>query len=649
MGVKRSFDDSEDSKPKKQKVVSKTKSTEQKKEHVEKKLKKHVTTKVVAKKTGKANIKKKGTEATEKTENKIPLKTAKGNTKQPDSTKEKKVNGSKGDNNKKAKIDEKPEDWGLFKKQKKELKLKRKQAKTNFDVVTQAKKLGEILRRKTLKDGEFERNKLVNELHGLLKKDGNYPKFVLAHDTARIVQWLLKYSSVLIRQEIAKELVGSIPAMMQSKYGVFCVKRLLKYGTSEIRAQIINSFYGHAVKLASHAISASYLEYAYTTWATPQQKYHLAQEFYGDMYKNSKDDKIKCLKDVFESSPSIKNAALSATKSNLSRILNKSLLDSGLVQTVLYQFLIECSEEDRSEMISQLSQHIVVISNSKDGSRAAMQCIWHGTNKDRKVIMKTLKEHLVELCKHEYGHCTIITILDAADDTVLLNKIIISEILKNAKDLSVNEWGRKVLLWLVVPEDPSYFHPQFIKELTAGRESSTSKKPVDIRRKEVLTHSSSTLLNLITTEPEVWLSDSKLAYEMLGIIKTACGKEVEHTFENLVKVITDIDWKIKENDKEIRGIEHPGLHLVLKKIAQHDKNNIEKDLPTFGASLSKSLTDEVIESWIQLNRGCFLLVSVFENNSEDTQEILKNKLLSFKEKLSKLNSTGAKILLKKLK
>lgn len=182
-----------------------------------------------------------------------------------------------------------------------------------------------------------------------------------------------------------QELVGSIPTMMQSKYGVFCVKRLLKYGTAESRVQIIKGFYGHAVKLASHAISSSYFEYAYSTWATPQQKLHLVQEFYSDMYKNSKDDKIKCLKDVFESTPTLKSAVLSATKGNLSRIMNKSLLDSGLVQTVLSQFLLECSEEDRTEMISQLTQHIVIISNSKDGSKAAMQCIWHGTNKDRKV------------------------------------------------------------------------------------------------------------------------------------------------------------------------------------------------------------------------------------------------------------------------
>lgn len=59
-------------------------------------------------------------------------------------------------------------------------------------------------------------------------------------------------------------------------------------------------------------------------------------------------------------------------------------------------------------------------------------------------MIKALKEHIVELSKHEHGHCTVITLIDSVDDTVLLHKVILSEILKNAKDLAVNEWGRKV-------------------------------------------------------------------------------------------------------------------------------------------------------------------------------------------------------------
>lgn len=70
--------------------------------------------------------------------------------------------------------------------------------------------------------------------------------------------------------------------------------------------------------------------------------------------------------------------------------------------------------------------------------------------------MKALKEHITELAKHEHGHCTIITLLDVVDDTVLLNKIILSELLKHALELASAEWGRKV----VMPLKITFFYNQ---------------------------------------------------------------------------------------------------------------------------------------------------------------------------------------------
>lgn len=90
------------------------------------------------------------------------------------------------------------------------MKIKRKQSKDGFDIIVRAKKIGEDLRRKTLKGGEEKRTQLINELHNLLKGKGHYQKFVLAHDTARLVQWLLKYSSAIVVAQISKV---SVPLM----------------------------------------------------------------------------------------------------------------------------------------------------------------------------------------------------------------------------------------------------------------------------------------------------------------------------------------------------------------------------------------------------------------------------------------------------
>lgn len=540
------------------------------------------------------------------------------------------------------------ENWNEFKKKKKELKLKRKQSKEGYDVIVKAKKIGEDLRKKSLPGGEQKRIQLINELHTLLKAGGHYPKFVVAHDTARLVQWLLKYSSDTVINQISKELVPVSVNMLQSKYGIHCVKRLLKYGSNEIRNQVIDAMLGQAVKLSTHAISAPVMEYAYSTWASPLQKQYLIQEFFGDLYKNSKDKSVKHLRDTYKDNSSLKNANLGATKANLLRVINKSFLDSGLVQTVLCQYLSECSEDDKKEFISLLAPHIVVISNSKDGARAAMQCIWHGSTKDRKVIMKTIKEHVVDLCKHEHGHCTVITLLDCIDDTVLLHKIVLSDILNNAKDLAVNEWGRKVLLWLVAPADSTKFHTVFIKELTEGRESSTCKKTPELRRKEILGYSIKTLLELISNDSKFWLSSPSLAVEMLAIVKAGSGSDLEKAYSGLVDVIVDPEWSVKESEKDVLGIENAGIHMALKKLAQFDKIKLENEDVTFGSVLVEKLNEATLGVWLKLNRGCFILVAIFENGSEATQNTMKQKLKKHLKLLKKQETAGAKILIKKV-
>lgn len=98
--------------------------------------------------------------------------------------------------------------------------------------------------------------------------------------------------------------------MLQSKYGIFCVKRLLKYAGNDVRSRVIDAMLGNAVKLASHAVSSPVLEYAYSTWASAVQKQYLVQEFFGDLYKKSKDSNVKHLRDTYKDDLSLKAATL---------------------------------------------------------------------------------------------------------------------------------------------------------------------------------------------------------------------------------------------------------------------------------------------------------------------------------------------------
>lgn len=79
---------------------------------------------------------------------------------------------------------------------------------------------------------------------------------------------------------------------------------------------------------------------------------------------------------------------------------------------------------------------------------------------------------------------------------------------------------------MVAPADSTKFHPVFINELNQGRESSTCKKSPDIRRKEILEYAISTLLDLVTSDAEFWLSNASLATEMSAIVKAGKNSKI---------------------------------------------------------------------------------------------------------------------------
>lgn len=544
--------------------------------------------------------------------------------------------------NKNPEQTEKP-NWVEFKKQKKELKEKYKAKKLNdiYEIAIRAKKIGEKLRRSDCK--ALERKKLTLQIHDLLRS--HYNKVMLTHDLSRIIQWMIKYSDQKIQREIYAELKPSIVEMISSKYAKNCVKSILKYGPSDLKHEVISTCYGNIVKFMSQTVSAPLIELMYTKYIKNTEKRYFKQEFYGDMYKQAKDNEIKSLSDVYKSAENMKSATLTAVKGNLSRIVNKNLFHYTLVQTILLEYLHECSMEDRSEMIVALKDSVVELSQTKLGSKIIVLCIWHSTNKDRKLIMKGLKENVKTVSTSEHGYLILLALFDTVDDTVLLKKIILSEMLKNLTDIVQNEHGKHVISYLVARRSPRYFHPSIISYLKQGDQNETSKKLPDVREKELRDSISDSLLDSISKDVAIWLSNGSMAMITLAVLLAGVGEKLKQAFESIAKYITDPDTKIKEGDIEHTAAEHPGLHVVLKRLILNDIKLRKQNETTFGEVLVNHIETNVIEKWIECNRGCFLLVFLIENEAKSTVDDLLLKLHPIETALKSKTSPGAKLLL----
>ncbi|XP_069694458.1 protein penguin [Periplaneta americana] len=546
---------------------------------------------------------------------------------------------------KKDNASKKKPNWTEFKKKKKELRKTRKEQKCSvFDLTEKSKKLWERVRRNDCP--AEQRQKLTAEIHKLLKN--NLQKVVYSHDLSRVVQWLLKIGTPDIRAEVIEELTPHMPVMLQSKYACFCVNRMLKYGSHDSRKAIVRSLHGHVVKLASHSVAAPILENIYSTWTSAVEKSQLRLEFYGDMYKQDKEQDIHCLDDIFKKTPAMRDATLSAVKANMSRILDKKLTNSSLFQTVLCEYLKHCSKEDREEVLQQIQNSILDFKSSKDGAHVAVMCIWHSSNKVKKQITKSLKGHMVEVATSEYGHLILLALFDTVDDTVLLKKTLMPELLGDLLSIASNEYGRKVILYLVAHRDPMYFHPAEVEMLKNGATLSNSKKDEGVRTSELLDSVSDPLLESITGDTSSWISNSSIGMVTLAVLKSGKGRHLLKCYEAIADYVTDVTKRIEESGKEYLPVEHSGIHMLLKKLIHHDKERNGPEHETFSFVLASRLTESILESWIPYNRGCFLLVALLESTIDSAVIETRNKVELLENTIKEQKFVGAQILLKKI-
>lgn len=276
----------------------------------------------------------------------------------------------------------------------------------------------------------------------------------------------------------------------------------------------------------------------------------------------------------------------------------------------------------------------------------------------------------------------MITIINCTDDTVMLSKTIFNVIISHLESIASNEWGRKVLEWSVAPTDTAFFHPQFVSEMNEALKH--SKKDPEVRQREIFGIVEKPFTEAISKNATFWLRGGSTGLLTCAIMKKAKGDHSKEAYEALAVVVSDPDWKVTETEvdldgepekvepqipsikikkikknplideneekpeeKQILGIEHSGLHVVLKKLIKSDQGKDDEDKTNrFGVALVEKLTKETVTTWIPLNRACFILLTLIGNNDTTIQGQIK-QLLN-KAALKKQQHSGAKILLKKL-
>ncbi|NXY33113.1 PUM3 protein, partial [Pomatorhinus ruficollis] len=542
--------------------------------------------------------------------------------------------------------DSKKPKWNDFKKKKKELKQTRQtNDKSNYEIIVKSKQIWESMRRK--KCDKEKRKKLMNELQQLLH--GKIKNLAFAHDSTRVIQCFIQYGNEKQRQETFEELKDSLVELSKSKYSRNIVKKFLMYGTKAQVAEIIKSFKGHVKKMLRHAEASAVVEYAYNDKAILQQRNMLTEELYGNTFQVYKTPAVSTLDKVLEAQPEKREAILDEMKQILTPMAQKeAVIKHSLVHKVFLDFFTYALPKQRSEMIEAIREAVIYLAHTHDGARVAMHCLWHGTPKDRKVIVKTMKTYIEKIATGEFSHLVLLAAFDCIDDTKLVKQLIISEIKASLPDIINNKYGKKVLLYLLSPRDPAHFLPEIITLLQQGDGNAYSKKNTELRRHELLEAISSPLLEYLQEHTQEIVVDRATFVLVSDILGTALG-DIQPALDAIAKLAAE-ELVPGGRDGQLHIAEHPAGHLVLKWLLEQDEKMKESGKEVcFGRTLVEHVGVENLKTWAEVNRGAIILCCLLRSPDEKVASTVKKGLKKLIPKLKQnKNIKGIEALLEKL-
>lgn len=533
----------------------------------------------------------------------------------------------------------------------KEKKKERKMFRNNYDLIYTAKGLWEDLRRQNLPDAK--RQELCRTLFSQV--EGKVKELAVVHDSARIIQCLIKYGSPEYRSSILEEIKPFVAELSKNKYAKFIIRKLLKYGSKVERGTIIKCFHGTVRKLIRHKEAAEIVELAYNEYANAAQRAFLLEEFYGPAFAMFKTHTTHCLDDVLTVQPDKREMIMHNLKDNLLPLIDKQILALSIVHKIFFDFFNHADDKLRKDMTEALRESLIHMMHTKEGARVAMACIWGGSSKDRKLIVKSLKGHVRKLCNNEAGHMVLLAIFDCVDDTKLVQKVLLDEMLQDIGEMIHNVNGRKVLAYLLARRDQHFFCPDVKQILEQGDSNTTSKKNPEQRALELSHHVMEPLLTYLTEHATQLISNSHTALfvplilAQASVIKCNIGPAMDSLAQAIVASSDPSQTQAAGGSKKMSLVEEPATHMTIKKILLHDKQlMLRGEDALFSLALINAADVNTYKVWVASNRGCFVLSQMLEVENAQVTQTLVTQLSPLKKYLKKMTFKGAEILLEKL-
>lgn len=270
-------------------------------------------------------------------------------------------------------------------------------------------------------------------------------------------------------------------------------------------------------------------------------------------------------------------------------------------------------------MANTIKDTCVHIIHVREGAIAAMYALGYGVAKTRRAIVKSFSGWITRIATDEYGYMVLLQALHVVDDTVLLAKALVQDIVENAGTLVTSAYGHKVLLGLCRPELGKLIPAVFTEFMGAGE--GLSKKDANLRCAELVKAAQAGLITACSEHYLSWAKDPYAWFVVCECLELFGAENQNHDF--LQTIMTTL-----ADDKDLSN--HPIAHRVLVRLCKGSQPVHQAARDCIQPLILKHL------STLLTGRGVFVVLAMVEAEAPHAGPIF----VAVKKKQGKLSGTG---------
>jgi len=308
------------------------------------------------------------------------------------------------------------------------------------------------------------------------KAKGRARTLATSHKASRVLQSVLKHGTEAEAAAVRAELFPDLPALAKDPYACHLVVRLIEGAPKPELARLVVALRPHAPRLARHPFAAPALDALYGRLAGASPRAALLSDFYGPsvaLARNAARAAGAAAASVTlagvlasQSGPQGRQAVLQRLGAALTPILEKGLVSFAFVHRLLAEYLGCCGPQGVSDAaLSIAGPALLRMIHTPDGAKAASRLLAATTAKERKACLKALKGRVCDVARDACGHIALLAALECVDDTALLGKAVLDEMMPQLGALARHRTARRLLLNLLAPRSPRYLPPDVLAAL----------------------------------------------------------------------------------------------------------------------------------------------------------------------------------------